>query len=212
MRQHMAPARPLALMCLSIVSLLVLKPARATAATQAVGDTIHSRVLHLRQADAYIPWAYAEAHSRSVHARQADAYTPWAYAEAHSRSFHARQTDAYRQWVYAQAHSRLLHSFSLWTAETPTTELPVAFAFHPPSPNPVRSNARLSFDLPTRQVVTLEVMDVAGRRVNVLADDASLAPGRHTLDFTKGRLPSGLYWLRFRAGDFSQIRRVVLLE
>jgi hypothetical protein len=106
----------------------------------------------------------------------------------------------------------VLHSYSNWTAAAPAVEAPLVFAFHPPMPNPARGGALLRFDLPVARKVTVDVLDVMGRRVRVLADRAAYAPGRYSLRFEKGRLPSGLYFVRLNAGEFGQTRRLVELE
>lgn len=62
----------------------------------------------------------------------------------------------------------------------------------------------------------LEIFDVAGRRVSVLAD-ALMPPGRYSLSWdgtASGGSPlaSGVYFLRLRAGDVTHTRKLVLLR
>lgn len=231
MDRHPDHHRARALLALAVAAAMSAAPAHS--ATLAVGDTIVSRALHLRQAPdyvpwtyaesnsrelllrqatAYVPWTYAETHSRELPLRQAAAYVSWTYAEAYSRSFHARHAPAYTPFAYTQAHSRVLHSYSNWTAGTPADGLPIVFAFHAPSPNPAHTGALVRFDLPSARRVSVDVLDVMGRRVRTLADRAAYAPGRWSLRLDQGRLPSGLYFVRFSAGEFKDTKRLVIVE
>jgi len=83
-------------------------------------------------------------------------------------------------------------------------------------PNPSAARSELSLDLPAAADVSLEVLDVTGRRVHT-ESFGRLAAGRHTLawdgrDARGGRLAGGLYWVRVTAGATSLTRRLVRLD
>ena len=78
--------------------------------------------------------------------------------------------------------------------------LPTATRLYAPMPNPLTSGSTLRFDLARATSARLEVFDLSGRRVAVLAD-RELTPGRYDLHWdgrgeTAGRLGSGLYFVR----------------
>jgi hypothetical protein len=86
------------------------------------------------------------------------------------------------------------------------------------SPNPfgpgLAPATRLSFHLGRAEHVTVDVVDVAGRRCRLL-HEGELAPGSHTVEWNgrdaSGRwLPAGAYWLRVRGRDGSSASMVVL--
>ena len=52
---------------------------------------------------------------------------------------------------------------------------------------------------------------VLGRRVATLADGAEQA-GRHATVLDAGQMPSGTYFVRMRAGDFQQTRRLTIVQ
>jgi type IX secretion system substrate protein len=66
-------------------------------------------------------------------------------------------------------------------------------------PNPLREQTTLSFNIPERNAVTLQVYDMMGRRVK---DEmlGNYAPGSHTLALDMTMLPAGTYICRLRAG------------
>jgi hypothetical protein len=95
---------------------------------------------------------------------------------------------------------------------------PEVHRLHAAYPNPFNPETTIRFEvagsLPRKAAVT--VFDVTGRRVAMLFSDAC-TPGSHEVrwngrDDTGRAVGSGLYIVRFEAGDFSQSRRIVLLK
>ncbi len=78
-------------------------------------------------------------------------------------------------------------------------------------PNPFVAATTLGFALPAASEVTLEVLDVLGRRVALLAEGTREA-GPHTVAWDASALPSGAYLVRLVAGGAVQTRRVTLLR
>lgn len=89
--------------------------------------------------------------------------------------------------------------------------VPRVFALRPNYPNPFNPVTVIEFDLPEARVVELAVFDVLGRRVAVLVDGA-LEAGRHAVTWQAQHRPSGLYLYRIQAGDFVQIRQMMLVK
>ncbi len=85
----------------------------------------------------------------------------------------------------------------------------------PNQPNPVTNSTQISFGLPAAGDVTLEIFDVAGRRVRVVVDDAFEA-GRHrtTWDGTDrqgNRVPAGTYLYRLSALGRTVSKKLIFL-
>jgi FlgD Ig-like domain len=84
-------------------------------------------------------------------------------------------------------------------------------------PNPVVGAVRISFELPTRASVHLEVLDLAGRRVATLVEGV-LEPGRHEAEWSArnergGKVPVGVYFYRLVVdGRNIASRRVVMVR
>jgi len=110
------------------------------------------------------------------------------------------------------------------TAESPSAELtstedlsaglqgaPEAFALKKTYPNPASGRATVEYALPEQSDVTIAVYDVLGRRVATLADGAKQA-GRRTAVLDAGQMPSGTYFVRMRAEDFQQTRRLTVVR
>lgn len=93
-------------------------------------------------------------------------------------------------------------------AET-SADVPTAFVLEQNYPNPFQSETRIRFGLPESGPARLEVFDVVGRRVAVLAD-ATLAAGYHTVAWDANGAANGVYVYRLTAGPVVEIRRLTL--
>ncbi len=93
--------------------------------------------------------------------------------------------------------------------------LPEALALHPCTPNPFNPATTIRFDVPAPGGrIQLEVFDLTGRRVRVLAD-AFHAPGRHEIRWTgtddRGRaVSSGVYVSRLTRGGETRTGKMLL--
>jgi hypothetical protein len=96
------------------------------------------------------------------------------------------------------------------------TALPVDFRVLQNAPNPFSGVTTIAFELPTERRVEMSVFNVRGERVRQLLDQVMPA-GRHQLVWAgiadDGRpLPSGIYWVKTRAGERTQVQKTILLK
>lgn len=99
------------------------------------------------------------------------------------------------------------------TSATPTfTQAAVTdYALHQNFPNPFNPETSISFDLPESELVTLTISNALGQTVATLVNGA-MSAGNHTVTFEAADMPSGLYFYRLEAGDFSAVRKMVLMK
>ena len=90
-------------------------------------------------------------------------------------------------------------------------ELPGAAALSQNYPNPFNPSTEIAYELSAPEYVRLEVFDMSGRSVAVLADGMRAA-GRHSVRFEAGGLPSGLYAYRLQVGGEAIARRMALVR
>lgn len=90
-------------------------------------------------------------------------------------------------------------------------EIPGSFALEQNYPNPFNPVTTIEYNVPAGATVTLEVLDMLGRRVAVLVDSEQ-APGAYSVRFDGQELASGMYIYRLTAGSESMTRKMLLLK
>lgn len=95
--------------------------------------------------------------------------------------------------------------------------LPAVFRLHPNAPNPFNPRTEIRFDLPDAvPTMSIEVFDIAGRRVATLAR-AAYPAGSHAVIWNgtddDGRpVVSGIYLYRLDSSVFRQTRKLTLVR
>jgi M6 family metalloprotease-like protein len=95
-------------------------------------------------------------------------------------------------------------------------DLPERVVLEANYPNPFNPSTTISFALPQRRSVRLELFDVLGRLVKVLVNEEMVA-GRHRvvwdgMDAGGAQVAGGVYLCRLQAGSFSSTRKIVMLR
>jgi len=85
------------------------------------------------------------------------------------------------------------------------------FELQPNFPNPFNPSTTISYALPVRTHVRLEVVNILGARVATLVDRVQ-GPGSYRVRFDGSRWSSGVYFYRLNTDRFSHIRKMVLLK
>ena len=94
--------------------------------------------------------------------------------------------------------------------------MPDAFALSQNYPNPFNPSTNIRFSLPTEQRVKLQVFDVTGSLVKTILDEAISAGNREAAwDGTNtagAKVASGMYLYRIQAGNFTAVKKMVMLK
>ena len=78
-------------------------------------------------------------------------------------------------------------------------------------PNPFNPITTIEFALPKSEWVTLNVFNIIGQQVTTLVSE-KLNPGVHKYEWQADNLPSGIYYCRMQAGEFKQVRKMILIK
>lgn len=115
---------------------------------------------------------------------------------------------------YALADSGiLLRTFNggIVSINSNTTILPSDFSLYQNYPNPFNPATKIQFAIPSTSNVVLSIYDIMGRKIKQF-DYQSLPGGIHNIDVDMSEYSSGIYYYRFQARDFNQVRKMVLLK
>jgi hypothetical protein len=78
-------------------------------------------------------------------------------------------------------------------------------------PNPFNPATRIVFDLPVESRVDIEIYNVLGQLVDSIYLN-SLTPGNYGVMWNGSGFPSGIYFYRLTAGEYSEIKKMTLLK
>jgi hypothetical protein len=90
---------------------------------------------------------------------------------------------------------------------------PTSFSLGQNYPNPFNPETRIGYRVSGlgSSVVKLAVYDVLGREVAVLVD-GTMAPGTYEVKFDGTGLTSGVYYYRLNAGEYTELRKMVMMK
>lgn len=88
---------------------------------------------------------------------------------------------------------------------------PRSFSLSQNHPNPFNSSTTISYDLPRRSDVRIEIYDILGRRIEMLLNGDQPA-GTHSVVWDARDASSGIYFYRIKAGDFAASKSCLLLK
>lgn len=78
-------------------------------------------------------------------------------------------------------------------------------------PNPFNPSTKIKYSIPKTSFVALNVFDILGREVATIVNEEKTI-GNYEVEFDGKNLPSGVYFYKFKVGDFIEIRKMVLLR
>lgn len=79
-------------------------------------------------------------------------------------------------------------------------------------PNPFNPSTSIRFEIERSSLVTLEVYNLSGKKIEVLINNEIIPPGKKEISFDGSGLSSGIYFYKLTAGDFTQTRRMLLIK
>ena len=90
------------------------------------------------------------------------------------------------------------------------------FSFSMLSSNPLKGRLKMAFNLPIKTEVKIQIFDILGRCIKVLAH-SDMDAGHYEVIWSgldeKGRMVAdGVYFLKFSAGDYVQLKKIVLVK
>jgi len=83
-------------------------------------------------------------------------------------------------------------------------------------PNPFNPIKTISFDLAADSIVSIDIFNIRGQRVKTVTNE-HFGAGSHSVEWNgtdeNGRsVGSGIYFYRMVSGDFTDVKRMVLLK
>jgi CubicO group peptidase (beta-lactamase class C family) len=91
------------------------------------------------------------------------------------------------------------------------TDSPKKIGLNQNYPNPFNPSTTIEFSLPKSGYCELKVYNILGKEVSTLVSK-KLNQGNHTYTFDGKNLASGIYYYQLVAGDFREVKKMILLK
>ncbi len=88
---------------------------------------------------------------------------------------------------------------------------PSNFALNQNYPNPFSPTTSISFAIPVSEQARVDVYNAIGEHVQTLTNDFMNA-GQYAVNFDASQLPQGVYFYTLRAGQYSAIKRMIVIR
>ncbi|MFZ1322637.1 MAG: S8 family serine peptidase [Ignavibacteria bacterium] len=90
-------------------------------------------------------------------------------------------------------------------------DIPFEYSLSQNYPNPFNPTTKINFSIPVNGFVTLKIYDVLGKEVMTLVNEQKPA-GNYATEFNGANLSSGVYFFRMEAGEFIDVKRMMLIK
>lgn len=100
-------------------------------------------------------------------------------------------------------------SIVLSNVQTVNEIIPEKYNLYQNFPNPFNPSTTISFDIPKAETVKLVIYDMLGKEITQLVNGV-LQPGKYEINWNAAVLPSGAYFYKLQAGNFTSIKKLVL--
>ena len=89
--------------------------------------------------------------------------------------------------------------------------LPTEFTLFQNYPNPFNPSTKIKYSIPEISKIQLTLFNLLGEEIITLVNDEKSA-GNYSVDFNASSLPSGVYFYQLKAGEFIQIKKMILIK
>ena len=111
---------------------------------------------------------------------------------------------------YGTRSLRLLTGVTLGLINV-SSYVPGGFSLNQNYPNPFNPVTNIKFAVAKTGMVNLKIYDVSGSEVAQLVNE-ELNPGTYNFDFNASHLPSGIYFYRLTAENYSESKKMILIK
>jgi len=95
--------------------------------------------------------------------------------------------------------------------ESIQSTIPVDYNLSQNYPNPFNPTTNINFALPNHTKVKIDIFNALGQKVYTLLNSTKSA-GKHTVEFNGSNIASGIYYYRIQAGNFNQVKKMILMK
>jgi hypothetical protein len=133
---------------------------------------------------------------------------PDGWEDGADHAFIIPNSDTTLHWVYYSNSSPVQVQVHVQNQQNTLIE---TFSLSQNYPNPFNASTTIEYSIPFQSAVQLKVYNTSGQEVKSWTGE-TMPAGTHTIRLNADDLPSGIYFCRIRAGDFSQLKKMILIK
>ena len=88
---------------------------------------------------------------------------------------------------------------------------PDEYVLNQPFPNPFNPTTSISFSIPEQSQASLKFYDIKGNLISILLNQ-TMNIGYHQIEWNAEELPSGVYFVKMDAGEFTHTQKLMLVK
>jgi photosystem II stability/assembly factor-like uncharacterized protein len=92
-----------------------------------------------------------------------------------------------------------------------SNNLPSSFYLSQNYPNPFNPSTNIKYQIKENAIVTLRIYDILGKEIETLVNQKQ-SPGTYEVNWDGSNYPSGVYFYKLTAGDFTETKKMILLK
>ncbi len=127
--------------------------------------------------------------------------------------------DGYYEWTLRAVDAAYVGSFiavgefsiGIVSVGDPKDNIPHKYSVEQNYPNPFNPATTISFSIPSREFISLKVYDILGNEVATLVNEEKAA-GEYKVTFDASNFTSGVYLYRLSAGNYTELKKMILLK
>jgi flagellar hook assembly protein FlgD len=89
--------------------------------------------------------------------------------------------------------------------------IPTTYALKQNYPNPFNPNTIINYQLPMTNDVELSIYNLLGQKVSTLVHERQQV-GYHQVEWDASRFSSGIYYYKIEAGNFQDVKKMILIK
>jgi len=94
---------------------------------------------------------------------------------------------------------------------SPNNKIPTHFVLEQNYPNPFNPTTTIRYTIPHQSFVTIKIFDILGREIESLFQEEN-QPGTYEITWNAAIRPSGIYFYKINAGDYTEVKKMILIK
>lgn len=89
--------------------------------------------------------------------------------------------------------------------------IPTTYNLYQNYPNPFNPVTIIKFDLPNSSIMNIKIFNISGKEISTVLNKR-LDAGTYEFNWDAAQYPSGVYFYRLTAGDFTSVKKMILIK